>query len=211
MTKKFLFNFGLIFLLVLCIRPAAANVSLLVLGDSLSAGYGLSEGDTWVAEIQRDWEQNHPDFELINASISGDTTQGALNRLEGVIERHQPDAVFIELGGNDGLRGFRLNSMRDNLDDIISFLHERGIYVALSAIEIPPNMGARYSRQFRDVYDELAKQHDIPLVPFFMLEIATDESLMQSDGIHPNLEAQSRIADIMEPKLREILQRVQAS
>jgi acyl-CoA thioesterase-1 len=211
MTRKFLSNFGLIVLLMLCIRPAAANVSLLVLGDSLSAGYGLSAGDTWVAEIQRDWEQNHPDYELINASISGDTTQGALNRLEGVIERHQPDAVFIELGGNDGLRGFRLNSMRDNLDEIISFLEQRDIYVALSAIEIPPNMGTRYSQQFRDVFEELAEQHEIPLVPFFMLEIATDESLMQSDGIHPNLEAQSRIADIMEPRLREILQRVQES
>ncbi|RUO27109.1 arylesterase [Aliidiomarina minuta] len=206
--KKSLFNFSLILLLLVFIRPAAANVSLLVLGDSLSAGYGISEGDTWVAEIQRQWEQEQPDYQIINASISGDTTQGALNRLSSVIDRHQPDAVFIELGGNDGLRGFAIESIRNNLSEMIDYLHGRGIYVALSQIEIPPNMGRRYTSSFNAVFREVAENHEVTLVPFFMLEIAIDSDLMQSDGIHPNLDAQPVIAEIMEPELRQILDRV---
>ncbi|WP_241974303.1 arylesterase [Aliidiomarina minuta] len=208
MMKKSLFNFSLILLLLVFIRPAAANVSLLVLGDSLSAGYGISEGDTWVAEIQRQWEQEQPDYQIINASISGDTTQGALNRLSSVIDRHQPDAVFIELGGNDGLRGFAIESIRNNLSEMIDYLHGRGIYVALSQIEIPPNMGRRYTSSFNAVFREVAENHEVTLVPFFMLEIAIDSDLMQSDGIHPNLDAQPVIAEIMEPELRQILDRV---
>nr|CAD61204.1 lip2 protein [uncultured bacterium] len=206
LNHSLLISFG--FICLLLIRPASANVSLVVLGDSLSAGYGISQADTWVAEIERRWQRDYPEFSIINASISGDTTQGGLNRLADVVERHQPDAVFIELGGNDGLRGFRVDTIRDNLSQMIDYLHGQGIYVALSQIEIPPNMGRRYTSQFSGLFAEVAEAHEIALVPFFMIDIATDSTLMQSDGIHPNLAAQPVIADIMEPKLREILERV---
>lgn len=206
LNHSLLISFG--FICLLLIRPASANVSLVVLGDSLSAGYGISQADTWVAEIERRWQRDYPEFSIINASISGDTTQGGLNRLADVVERHQPDAVFIELGGNDGLRGFRVDTIRDNLSQMIDYLHGQGIYVALSQVEIPPNMGRRYTSQFSELFADVAEAHDIALVPFFMIDIATDSSLMQSDGIHPNLAAQPVIADIMEPKLRAILERV---
>ncbi|WP_241984200.1 arylesterase [Aliidiomarina sedimenti] len=203
MMKKFLYV-GSMLVLLLVIRPASANVSLLIFGDSLSAGYGISQADTWVAEIERRWQQDYPEYSIINASISGDTTQGGLRRLAEVVERHQPDAVFIELGGNDGLRGFQIDSIRSNLSEMIHYLQNRDIHVALSQIEIPPNMGPRYTDQFRSLFANIAEQHNVELVPFFMLDIATDPGLMQSDGIHPNLQAQEAIADIMEPQLRAI-------
>ena len=211
MTKKILsysLQCSVFFILMLVIRPASANVSLLVFGDSLSAGYGISQADTWVAEIERRWERDYPQFSIINASISGDTTRGGLNRLEDVVNRHQPDVVFIELGGNDGLRGFQIDNIRANLEQMIEYLQDQDIHVALSQVDIPPNMGRRYTSEFSAIFPAVAEQHDVVLVPFFMLDIATDPELMQSDGIHPNLAAQEIIADIMEPQLRAILQQV---
>ena len=190
------------------IRPASANVSLVVFGDSLSAGYGISQADTWVAEIARRWQRDYPEFTIVNASISGDTTQGGLNRLEDVVNQHQPDVVFIELGGNDGLRGFQIDNIRSNLSQMIAYLQQQDIKVALSQVDIPPNLGRRYTTEFSALFSDVADEYDVVLVPFFMLEIATDANLMQRDGIHPNLAAQSLIADIMEPQLREIMQQV---
>ncbi|WP_241973881.1 arylesterase [Aliidiomarina iranensis] len=189
------------------IRAAHANVSLMVLGDSLSAGYGLSQADSWVSEIARDWQANHPHLEIINASISGETTAGGLNRLPDLLERHQPSMVFIELGGNDGLRGFNLTTMENNLREMVALIESRNIKVALSEVEIPPNLGRRYTEMFKQVFHDVAEDMDIPLVPFFMREIAIDESLMQNDGIHPNLAAQPIIATIMEPQLRQLLEK----
>lgn len=179
---------------------------MVVLGDSLSAGYGISEAESWVSLIQDNWQQNHPQFELINASISGETTEGGLRRVTGIIEQHQPNWVFIELGGNDGLRGFQISEITSNLNQIISTLNENDINVALSAVEIPPNFGPRYTEMFRTVYRDIASSRNVTLIPFFMLEIATNSEWMQNDGIHPNLEAQPHIADIMEPQLRALLQ-----
>lgn len=190
------------------IRPASANVSLVVFGDSLSAGYGISQADTWVAEIARRWQRDYPEFTIVNASISGDTTQGGLNRLEDVVNQHQPDVVFIELGGNDGLRGFQIDNIRSNLSQMIAYLQQQDIKVALSQVDIPPNLGRRYTTEFSALFSDVADEYDVVLVPFFMLEIATDANLMQRDGIHPNLAAQTLIADIMEPQLREIMQQV---
>lgn len=205
-------SMAVIFLVVtimLVLRPANANVSLLVLGDSLSAGYGISQADTWVAEIERRWEQSHPEFSIINASISGDTTRGGLNRLEDVVHQHQPDVVFIELGGNDGLRGFQIDNIRSNLVQMIEYLQQQEIQVALSQIDIPPNMGRRYTTEFSAIFPALADEYEVILVPFFMLDIAINPDFMQSDGIHPNLAAQTVIADIMEPQLRALLEQVQ--
>lgn len=190
----------------LSIRSAHANVSLMVLGDSLSAGYGLSEADSWVSEIARDWQANHPHLSIINASISGETTAGGLNRLESLLHRHQPNMVFIELGGNDGLRGFNLTTMENNLRQMITIIQSRNVQVALSEVEIPPNLGRRYTEMFRQVFHTVAEDKQIPLVPFFMREVALNPDLMQSDGIHPNLAAQPKIAAFMEPKLRALLE-----
>ncbi|EGN74377.1 lysophospholipase L1-like esterase [Idiomarina sp. A28L] len=189
------------------IRAAHANVSLMVLGDSLSAGYGLSQADSWVSEIARSWQTNHPQLAMVNASISGETTAGGLNRLPDLLERHQPDMVFIELGGNDGLRGFNLTTMEDNLRQMVTIIQSRNVKVALSEVEIPPNLGRRYTDMFKQVFHDVAEDMNIPLVPFFMREIAIDSSLMQNDGIHPNLAAQPIIAEMMEPLLRELLKR----
>ncbi|MDX1706919.1 arylesterase [Pseudidiomarina sp.] len=177
----------------------------MVLGDSLSAGYGMAQSESWVGILQERWQQQYPDITLINASISGDTTQGALNRLNGVIERHQPDAVFVELGGNDGLRGFTPASIQANLLKIIDQLQQQGATVALSQIRIPPNYGARYSALFANIFPVVAKAKDVPLVPFFMEQIIEDEALMQNDGIHPNRAAQAKIATIMEPFLLDLV------
>ncbi|TRW50075.1 arylesterase [Aliidiomarina halalkaliphila] len=207
MFKKFLYIIVVIGLAVSCsVRAADTNVSLLVLGDSLSAGYGIAEADTWVAEIDRTWSLHHPNLRIINASISGETTQGGLARLESLIDRHQPDIVFIELGGNDGLRGFNLDTMESNLREMVTILQSRNIQVALSEVEIPPNLGRRYTRMFRDVFHTVADDKGIPLIPFFMREVALNAEYMQADGIHPNLAAQPVIADIMEPQLRALLE-----
>lgn len=187
------------------VRSDNENVSLLILGDSLSAGYGIAEADGWVAEISRRWQAEYPQLRIINASISGETTSGGLARLESLLDRHQPTMVFIELGGNDGLRGFNLNTMENNLREMITILQSRNVQVALSEVEIPPNLGRRYTNMFREVFPRVADDFDIPLVPFFMREVALNPDYMQNDGIHPNLAAQPVIADLMEPKLRALL------
>ncbi|PHR63506.1 MAG: arylesterase [Idiomarina sp.] len=203
--KNFLAKLLVIVALFVVIRPVSANVSLVVLGDSLSAGYGMAQSESWVGVLQQRWAEKYPDITLINASISGDTTQGALNRLAGVIERHQPDAVFVELGGNDGLRGFNPATISDNLVQIIMQLQQQDAKVALSQVRIPPNYGQRYSEMFADIFPNVAEQHQVPLIPFFMEQIIENEDLMQGDGIHPNREAQPLIADIMEPHLLELI------
>ncbi|HET8817617.1 MAG TPA: arylesterase [Pseudidiomarina sp.] len=202
--KNFLIKFVFVICVLGLIRPVFANVSLVVLGDSLSAGYGMSPKESWVGILQQRWQTEYPEITLINASISGDTTQGALNRLPGVVEKHQPTAVFVELGGNDGLRGFTPATIQDNLLQIIDQLQRQNVRVALSQVRIPPNYGQRYSQMFANIFPTVAEQADIPLIPFFMEKIIVDENLMQNDGIHPNREAQPLIADIMEPKLLEL-------
>jgi len=204
--KNFLLKTCLFLALLLVIRSVSANVSLVVLGDSLSAGYGLSQEQTWVAELDRRWESSHPDINIINASISGETTRGGLRRLEGVLERHKPDALFIELGGNDGLRGFDLNTVRSNLKQIIDQAQKQGVKVGLSQVMVPPNYGQRFAEQFRQVFEEVAKEENVTLIPFFMEKIATNADYVQDDGIHPTAEAQPKIADFLEPYLLELAQ-----
>lgn len=206
--KNFLFKLSLVVVLLLSIRTVSANVSLVVLGDSLSAGYGLSSQQTWVAELQRRWQQSHPDYAIINASISGETTTGGLRRLEGILERHKPDALFIELGGNDGLRGFNLSTVRANLEQIIDQARAEGVKVALSQVMVPPNYGQRFAQQFTGLYKDIAKEKNVPLIPFFMQPLIEESSdYVQNDGIHPTAEAQPKIADFLEPHLLELLQR----
>lgn len=141
--------------------------------------------------------QQQSDWQLINASISGETTAGAAARLPTLLQQHQPDVVLIELGGNDGLRGFPLPPIKNNLNQIISLIQQHKAQPVLMQIRIPANYGPRYGKMFADIYPELAQQHDIVLWPFFMEQIAIDNSLMLADGIHPNAKAQPKIRDIM--------------
>ncbi|MBY5993808.1 arylesterase [Ferrimonas balearica] len=186
----------LIVILWLCSPWVWANqTSILILGDSLSASYGMDEADGWVRKLQ----QNLPDIQLINASVSGETSDGGLRRLPGLLAQHQPDWVFIELGGNDGLRGFQPALTQQNLAQLIELSQAAGAGVLLSEVMVPPNYGRRYAELFQGIYPSLAEAHDVALVPFFMTEIATDPSLMQRDGIHPNRAAQEKIAAFLKP------------
>ncbi|MGM0480395.1 MAG: arylesterase [Pseudomonadota bacterium] len=208
--KNFLLKLSLAVLLLVSIRTVSANVSLVVLGDSLSAGYGLSSEQTWVAELDRRWQQSRPDYQIINASISGETTSGGLRRLEGVLQRHQPDALFIELGGNDGLRGFNLNTVRSNLEQIIDKAQAEGVKVALSQVMVPPNYGPRFTRRFKGLFKDVANEKNVPLIPFFMEPLMQESSdYVQNDGIHPTAEAQPKIANFLEPHLLELMQKAQ--
>lgn len=173
---------------------------LLVLGDSLSAGYGMTQQQGWVHLLQQ--QQHH--WQLINASISGETTAGGLARLPELLKTHQPDAVLIELGGNDGLRGFPVAQLEKNLSAIISLVQQQQAKAILMQIRIPPNYGPRYNKLFVDLYPALAEKHQVHYWPFFMDQIATDPSLMLSDGIHPNEKAQPIIRDFILPLLLKL-------
>ena len=171
----------------------------MILGDSLSAAYGLQESQGWPALLAEKTE-----LTLINASISGETTGGALARLPALLKEHQPTWVLIELGGNDGLRGFTPQLIEDQLQQIIITAKQHNAQPILMQIRIPPNYGPRYVERFTAIYPALAEQHQIPLWPFFMDEIAIKPELMMQDGIHPTAEAQPLIRDIMLPLLAEL-------
>jgi acyl-CoA thioesterase-1 len=187
-------------LLVLCSTAAAVQAkTLLILGDSLSAGYGLSQQQSWVNLLQQKLEQQNSGWTLVNASISGETSGGGLARLPALLEQHNPDYVLIELGANDGLRGFPVPQLETNLNAMVTQIKQQQSKALLMQIRIPPNYGPRYTKLFTELYPKIAKQQQIPLWPFFMETIALKPQWMQADGLHPNLEAQSVIADLMLP------------
>lgn len=167
-----------------------AENTLVVLGDSLSSGHGFAADRSWVALLADRLEREAYGYEVVNASISGDTTSGGLARLPRVLEAHEPDIVIIELGGNDGLRGVPVANIRDNLASMIERVKRAGAEPVLTGIQIPPNYGPAYTKQFTRMYEELAEAHDIALVPFLMDGVALNAELMQGDSIHPNAEAQ---------------------
>ncbi len=177
---------------------------LLILGDSLSAGYGMTQQQGWVHLLQQQLQQDKSGWQLINASISGETTKGGLARLPELLKTHQPDAVLIELGGNDGLRGFPLTELEKNLTAMLSLVKQHQARAILMQIRIPPNYGPRYTRQFVDLYPQLAEKHQVQYWPFFMDQIATKPELMLSDGIHPNEKAQPIIRDFIAPMLLKL-------
>ena len=147
-----------------------------------------------------------PKHEIINGSVSGETTAGGLRRLPALLESGKPKLVLIELGGNDGLRGFTAQQLKENLTKIIILAKETHAKVLLSEVMVPPNYGPRYAQMFADVYNQLAKEHEITLMPFFMKDIAIYPELMQRDGIHPNAQAQMQIADFVQPWVPQILE-----
>ncbi|MCJ8213840.1 arylesterase [Aeromonas veronii] len=186
---------------------SAQAQTLLVLGDSLSAGYQMQVEQSWPALLNQKWQEEGGKHTLLNASISGETTQGALARLPALLKEHRPDWLLIELGGNDGLRGFAPTITRQNLASMIALAKEQQTRVVLTQIQLPRNYGARYLRQFEQIFPELAQANDLPLLPFFMDDIALRPELMMNDGIHPTPEAQPQIRDkvarFMEPLLSQ--------
>lgn len=185
---------------------AQANAfRLMVLGDSLSASYGIAQQSGWVSLLADRLDKQGFPVQVINAAISGDTTAGGRSRLGTALAHHQPDLLLLELGGNDGLQGLPVKSMRANLEAMIDQAHKAGAQVLLLGIKIPPNYGRRYTEAFEQVFVEVAKEKDVPLVPFILDQVATDPGLMQEDGIHPTAAAQQQILDNIWPTLKPLL------
>ena len=172
----------------------AEEKSLLILGDSISAGYGIEENKNWVFLLQESFKKDGQTLKIKNASVSGDTTKGGLTRIDSAFLNFNADYVLIELGGNDALRGYSLVSIKNNLEKIILRVKAEGAQAILMQIKIPPNYGKKYSDAFEAIYRKISKQENIPLFPFLLEKVALDSNLMQLDGIHPNLEAQPIIA-----------------
>jgi acyl-CoA thioesterase-1 len=203
------YNFIATLLLLTCAFATGAWADsrpvILVLGDSLSAGFGLDLEDTWIALLQARLDKEGYGYRVVNASISGDTTGNGLRRLPRAIDIHQPEVVIIELGGNDGLRGLPPEVMRDNLEKMIRRSQDAGARVILAGMLIPPNYGEEYTEDFASVYPDLAETHSTPLIPFFMKDVALDPSKMQADGIHPNEEAQPILMETVWKTLAPVL------
>ena len=174
-----------------------ANDKVLLIGDSLSAGYGLKQGQGWVDLLQSKYTDNKKAITVINTAISGQTTDNALLKIDSWLEAHQPTHVLIELGGNDGIRGFPVKLLQKHLKGLIIKSQQQGAKVALMEIQIPPNLGPRYSKMFTDSYSNVSNKTGAYLMPYFMTEIAIEPSLMQNDNLHPNQKAQVFIRDFM--------------
>ena len=184
---------------------AAAAPVLLVLGDSISAGYGLAAGEGWVSLLtQRLHREGYP-YQVINASISGDTTAGGRARLPALLAQHQPRIVIVELGGNDALRGGNLDVTRTNLDAIVDAVKRAGATPLLVGMQLPPNYGSAYVKRFGALFSEVAKAHKVPAVPFVFEGFAEDLSQFQADRIHPVAAAQPRILANVWPALAPLL------
>ena len=189
--------------------PSAGSSPLpkiLIVGDSLSAAYGIGEDEGWVTLLAERLAQEDSELEVVNGSVSGETTTGGRARLPSLLERYNPAFVLIELGGNDGLRGLPLSLMRENLTDMIQLSQSSGATVMIAGMQIPPNYGPRYTEPFFAQYAELAEEFDLYLIPFLIDGIPQQPELMQADGIHPKAEAQSMILDNFWPVLLEALQ-----
>lgn len=167
--------------------------NILVVGDSISAAYGIQPELGWVSLLSGKIAQQKNGYQVINASVSGDMTSNGLNRLPELLRKHQPTIVIIELGGNDGLRGVSLKLIQSNLQQLVKQSKASGARVLLAGMRIPPNYGARYAEAFHQIYHDVARQNDIELVPFILDGVGGNGALMQSDGIHPTAQAQSII------------------
>lgn len=181
--------------------------TILVLGDSLSAGYGIRVEQGWVALLQGRLGAQGYEYRVVNASASGETTGGALARLPRALEQHRPAVVIVELGGNDGLRGLPIAEVRANFESIVRLSRQAGARVLLVGMRIPPNYGPAYTQAFHELYVDLAARQRLPLVPFFLDGVALDDTLMQEDGLHPNARAQPALLDQLWPMLKPLLKK----
>ena len=186
--------------------PAAAP-KILVLGDSISAGYGLAANEGWVSLLQNRLKTQGYGYRVVNASVTGETTTGGLARLPRALSLHQPVIVVIELGGNDGLRGLPLDTSRANLQKMIDLSLGAGAKVLLLGMKIPPNYGPRYASEFERLYADLARRNKLAFEPFFLDKIALADGMMQEDGIHPTAKAQPIMLETLWPRLTPLLRR----
>ncbi|CAG0944489.1 MAG: Esterase TesA [Rhodocyclaceae bacterium] len=191
---------------VLLSFSAQAAGTILVVGDSISAGYGLAQGQSWPSLLEKRLREQRLDYSVVNASISGDTTAGGRSRIGAAIEQARPAVVIIALGGNDGLRGLPVAALRDNLDAMIAGARARKARVVLAGMKLPPNYGPDYTQAFERSYAELAKRHKAALVPFLLEGVAENREFFQPDGIHPVAEAQPIILEnvwkVLKPQLK---------
>jgi len=177
---------------------------IVAFGDSLTAGLGVSTEDSYPAQLQRRLDALSYHYRVINAGVSGDTTAGGLRRVPWILNIN-PGVVILELGGNDGLRGLSLDQTQDNLDQIIQRLQRAGVTVVLAGMKLPPNYGSEYTSRFEAIYRTLARQHHLPLIPFFLEGVAASTTLNQADGIHPTKEGYQIIVDRILKTLRPLL------
>lgn len=199
--KKFLIT-----LLLTCFTlPALAQNTILIVGDSISAGYGIDPEHGWVALLKNRLKQEKYNYRVINASISGDTLSNGLERLPETLSRYKPQITIIELGGNDGLRGLQPELIKMNLERMIAVTKNAGSKVLVLGVRLPPNYGEAYTQQFQRIFSALEKRNTIHVVPLFLKKIDENSNLLQPDGIHPTTQAQSILLDNMWPELKTLL------
>lgn len=182
-----------------------SSTNILVLGDSISAGYGISKGDGWVDLLQKELRSKNKRITVINASISGETTYGGLSRIKQLNDLHQPFLLIIELGANDGLRGFSVELTKSNLQKIIDIAKNNQTKVLLVGMKIPSNYGPKYTEQIDQMYFDLAKTNKVTLIPFLLEQFALKKEYFQEDGIHPNKAAQELMKEVVKKKLIPLL------
>ena len=200
--------FALTLLIVACLPARAETPVILVFGDSISAGYGLAHVEQgWVELLKTRLKALGYGYEVVNASVSGETTAGGLARLPRALELHLPKIVVIELGGNDGLRALPIPQMRANLEQMTDLAAAAGAKVLLLGMRMPPNYGLPYTEQFRDSFSAIARDKKIPLVPFLLNDIALSPNLMQDDDIHPNALGQPKLLENVWPALQPLLRK----
>jgi acyl-CoA thioesterase-1 len=183
----------------------SASKTVLVLGDSLSAEYGLVRGEGWVSLLEKRLATERINASIINASISGETTSGGRSRLQNLLDKHHPSVVVLELGGNDALRGLSLAATRQNLTEMATSINQAGAKLLIVGMQIPPNYGADYTKQFANVFSDLAKQTKAPLVPFMLAGVVEQADMFQPDRIHPVAAAHPIILNNIWPKLKPLL------
>jgi acyl-CoA thioesterase-1 len=169
---------------------AQATSTILVFGDSLSAAYGIPRESGWAALLAQRLQTTHPDYQVVNASVSGETTAGGLTRLPTLLQTHKPQLTILALGANDGLRGLPLQQTARNLENMITLAQKQGSKVLLVGMQLPPNYGAAYTSKFQNLFRDVAKKKKVRLLPFLLDGIATQANLFQADGLHPTAQAQ---------------------
>ena len=203
--EKYGLKIILILFLIISYSITAETKKLLILGDSISAGYGIKESENWVRLLESSLKRDGFDIEIINSSVSGDTTIGGLSRIKNDLDQYSLDFVLIELGGNDALRGYPIKQIKSNLNKIIDECIKAGSTPIIMQIRIPPNYGKNYVQAFESIYPEIAEENNLKLLSFLLQEVALRKDLMQLDGIHPNANAQPIIANQIRQELLGVL------
>ena len=201
------YGLKIIFLLFLIFSYSitAQTKTLLILGDSISAGYGIKESQIWVSLLENSINSNGTKLRIINSSVSGDTTIGGLSRIASDLEKHKPDFVLIELGGNDGMRGYPIEEIKNNLVKISKAITAANAVPLIMQIRIPPNYGKRYVTAFENIFSQVAVEQNLTMLTFLLEKVALNKELMQQDGIHPNKAAQPLIADQVKTELLKFI------